>query len=173
MTYYGNPIDEGVDPEDTRASDYHNECGFLWEEHKTLDAILIDPLDGTELGHDYECPKRLIIAGGRDYKFASRDFARLDKLMPVGEVVSGGAHGVDQCGEAWARSRGISVERFLPDWRVHGKAAGPIRNREMAEYATAAVLFPGGRGTESMRREAVRAKLEIFDYLEAQEDATP
>lgn len=110
---------------------------------------------------------RLIIAGGRDRSLSESDFERLDKLRestPVDEVVSGGAPGVDTHGEFWARSRGIPVARFPADWLKQGKAAGPIRNRKMAEHADAVVLFPGGNGTENMFAEAQRFDLDIYDW---------
>lgn len=107
-------------------------------------------------------PYRLIIAGGRNYQLTPADESWLDTL-PVVEVISGGASGADAGGEAWAKSRLIPVRVFHADWKTHGNAAGPIRNREMAEYANAVALFPGGRGTASMRREAKAAGLQIFD----------
>lgn len=61
--------------------------------------------------------------------------------FPVDEVVSGTARGVDQIGEEWAAHQGIPVERFPADWDTHGKAAGPIRNEEMAKYADALVAI--------------------------------
>jgi hypothetical protein len=103
----------------------------------------------------------VVVAGGRDYRITEADEAWLDTL-PIREVVSGGASGADAGGEAWARKRGIPIKRFPADWDTHGRAAGPIRNRQMAEYAEGVVLFPGGRGTDSMRREAERRGLQIF-----------
>jgi hypothetical protein len=103
----------------------------------------------------------VIVAGGRDYRMTPQDEAWLDTL-PIREVVSGGASGADAGGEAWAEKRGIPVRWFPADWDKYGRAAGPIRNRQMAEYADAVVLFPGGRGTDSMRREAERRGLTIF-----------
>lgn len=118
---------------------------------------------------------RLIIAGGRDYKFSVDDFEKLEKLHrqhKVTEVVSGKAksivdgetRGADWYGEVWAYERQIPIKPFPADWKTHGKAAGPIRNAEMAKYADACVLFPGGRGTQSMYEEAKKAGIEIFDY---------
>jgi hypothetical protein len=103
----------------------------------------------------------VVVAGGRGYRITGADEAWLDTL-PIREVVSGGASGADAGGESWARKRGIPIKRFLADWNTHGRAAGPIRNRQMAEYAEGVVLFPGGRGTDSMRREAERRGLQIF-----------
>lgn len=104
-----------------------------------------------------------IIAGGRDYQLTGDDLAKLDEL-PIREVVSGGSTGVDQAGEEWAENRGIPVKRFRADWKRHGRGAGPRRNREMAEYADAVVLFPGGSGTASMRSEAEKAGIRIYDF---------
>lgn len=106
---------------------------------------------------------KTIIAGGRDYKLTPLDWGRLEE-MNITEVVSGGASGADAGGEYWAEQHGIPVTRFPADWQLHGKAAGPIRNRGMAEYSDQAALFPGGKGTRSMFNEATRAKVEIYDF---------
>lgn len=110
---------------------------------------------------------RLIIAGGRDYEVTSEDIAKLDQIhakRAVSKVVSGCARGVDFAGERWAAQNHIPVSKFPADWTKHGKSAGPIRNREMAEYADAVALFPGGRGTQDMHNAAVKAGLMIFDF---------
>lgn len=107
---------------------------------------------------------KLIIAGGRNYKMMRRDFDRLDDITGVTEVVSGCAQGVDSAGEGWARNRIIPVKRFPADWDVFGKRAGILRNREMANYADAVALFPGGRGTANMFEVAKELGLKIFDF---------
>jgi hypothetical protein len=106
--------------------------------------------------------QKLIIAGGRNYRFTKEDIELLDGKA-IGEVVSGGAKGADAEGEAWARSRDIPVVRFDADWGRYGRGAGPVRNRKMAEYADEVILFPGGRGTESMAREARRAGIKVTE----------
>ena len=107
---------------------------------------------------------KTIIAGGRDYRMTEEDFRWLDQLHPgITEVVCGGAKGVDTGGFDWGWSRGIPVKTFVADWKSHGKAAGPIRNAAMAKHAERVVLFPGGRGTESMRREAEKAGIVIVE----------
>ena len=111
---------------------------------------------------------KLVIAGSRSGSLSPSDLQFLDAIHAqhgVHEVVSGGAPGIDAAGEAWAASRSIPVVRFPADWRKHGRAAGPIRNRIMAQYATAVAVFPGGAGTHSMRREARRAGCLLFDRM--------
>lgn len=105
---------------------------------------------------------RTIIAGGRTYNLTQADEAWLNTL-PIGEVVSGCAKGADTGGELWAKKRGIPVKRFPANWKAFGKGAGHIRNRQMAEYAQAVVLFQGGKGTANMKQEAQHRELVIFE----------
>jgi hypothetical protein len=65
------------------------------------------------------------------------------------EVVSGCAPGIDRLGGAWAKRRGIPVKPFPADWDKHKKAAGPIRNREMAVYADGALVLWDGKSPGS------------------------
>lgn len=108
---------------------------------------------------------KTIIAGGRDYIFSEADINRLDNIIEqITEVVSGCARGADTCGEKWAESHGIPVKKFPADWDRFGKSAGHRRNQQMAEYAQAVVLFPGGFGTADMAKRAKRMKLLVFDF---------
>jgi len=105
---------------------------------------------------------KTIIAGGRDYRLTKADLLWLD-TQGITEVVCGGCSGADADGAAWAKRNGIPVADFYANWSAHGKAAGPVRNAEMARYAERCILFPGGRGTASMRREAVKAGIPVVE----------
>jgi hypothetical protein len=108
---------------------------------------------------------KTIIAGGRDYYLDDDDTAKLDSLKDkITEVISGGAKGADSCGEIWAKNNSIPLKIYPADWNTHGKSAGYIRNKQMAEVADACILFPGGRGTEMMFKLAQDYKLEIYDF---------
>jgi len=110
---------------------------------------------------------RLIIAGGRDYLLDLDDYDHLWEIhqhYKVTEVVSGACAGADLCGEEWAKAHNIPIKRFPAEWEKYDKAAGPIRNRQMAYYADAVALFPGDRGTESMYNAALQAGIHIFDF---------
>jgi predicted Rossmann-fold nucleotide-binding protein len=84
----------------------------------------------------------------------------------IQEVVSGGAHGVDKLGEEWAFEHGVRVVRFNPDWAAHGKAAGPIRNRQMVDYADAVIAIWDGRsrGTKSTIDYAKHKNKPLYIY---------
>jgi hypothetical protein len=113
---------------------------------------------------------KTIIAGSRtitDYRWVEGAIA--DSGIVVTEVVSGGCRGVDIFGERWAREHGVPVRVFRPDWDRHGKAAGPIRNRQMIDYvapggALVAVWDGQSRGTADVIRQAQAAGLRVFTY---------
>src|SRR6187551_1734503 len=112
---------------------------------------------------------KLIIAGSTTLTPEQFPDKRLDELherIHVTEVVSGGAWGADYLGEVWAEGNGLPIMRFPADWDKYGRAAGPIRNRKMAEHADAVVLLPGGKGTASMAKEAAKAGIIIYDWRE-------
>jgi len=110
---------------------------------------------------------RTIIAGGREViNQLLVDNAIVASGFQITEVVSGGAPGVDTLGEQWAANNTIPVKRFPAEWSLHGKAAGPIRNRQMAEYAEALVAVWDGlsRGTKNMIDTARMVGLKVFIF---------
>ena len=115
---------------------------------------------------------KIIIAGSRDFdnydllEATMSDFLK-ENINNV-EIVSGTARGADQLGEKFAETHGYQIKRFPANWNLYGKSAGPIRNREMAEYASGGqgVLFAlwdgKSRGTKSMIDLAKKYGLEVY-----------
>lgn len=68
----------------------------------------------------------------------------------ISEVVSGGAPGPDTIGESLARLHGMPVKVFPADWKKFGKAAGPYRNKQMADYADALIAVWDGESTGTL-----------------------
>ncbi len=107
---------------------------------------------------------RVIIAGSRTVTdFMQVVEAVVKSGFDVTTVISGTAKGVDQLGEDYAELFGLDVERFPADWSQHGRAAGPIRNRAMAEAADALVAVWDGssRGTKNMIETARKLGLAV------------
>ena len=104
---------------------------------------------------------KCIVAGSRDFNNYTLLCDTLDNLFssipdePI-EIVSGGARGADRLGELFAKQNDIPVKLFLPDWDTYGKAAGCIRNTQMAKYATHCVVFVvnNSKGSSHMVSEA-------------------
>ena len=76
------------------------------------------------------------------------------------EIVSGGALGVDTCAENYARSYGLRLTVFLPQYERYGKAAPLMRNKQIVDYADKIVAFWDGksRGTFSAIQYAKKLK---------------
>ena len=121
---------------------------------------------------------RIIVAGGRDfdnYELLERtleDYIR--NMLDLGstdiiEIISGRAVGADRLGELFADRSNIPVTCFEANWRTYGKSAGPMRNREMAVYASEEgyygilIAFWNGysKGTSDMIKAAEKYDLEI------------
>lgn len=100
---------------------------------------------------------RVIIAGSRGITDPSLVWDAIQSapfFAQMTEVVHGGAKGVDQLASVLTSVK-WPEKVFQPDWNTHGRAAGPIRNRQMAEYADALVAVWDGvsRGTANMIAE--------------------
>lgn len=115
---------------------------------------------------------KVVIAGGRDFEDSSLLFSRMDEFheeFQVSEVVSGGTTGADRLGERWAASKNIPVKKFPALWHIHGRAAGPIRNKQMAQYADAVIVFWDRKspGTKNMIGNGHKQdKLVYINYYE-------
>ena len=96
---------------------------------------------------------RTIVAGSRSIIDPAVVAAAMDACgwLPA-VIISGAARGVDRLGECWAEEQGIPVERYPADWKRHGRSAGMIRNRQMAQVADALIAIWDGhsRGTAGM-----------------------
>lgn len=113
---------------------------------------------------------KVILAGGRDVTKTQWEIAMYHlKLCDcvVTEVVSGKCPtGADHWGEEWAKAWGIPIKPFPADWDRYDKAAGPIRNREMAEYGDLLLAVWDGKsdGTRNMMKEMKRVKKPYLVY---------
>ena len=128
---------------------------------------------------------KIIVAGPRDFNNQSfvfsaldmvfsmlpknsketRDFLEIDSLKNI-EIVEGGATGIDSLAKSYAISKNIKYKEFPADWNKHGRAAGPIRNKQMAEYSNILIAFRyvdnPSRGTENMIMQAKDNNLKII-----------
>lgn len=62
----------------------------------------------------------------------------------VEEIVSGGAVGVDFCAAEYAKSKGMRLTVFLPEYDRYGRAAPIIRNKKIVDYADKIIVFWNG-----------------------------
>ena len=121
--------------------------------------------------------RSLVIAagGGRDLAWSQQRVAAELLARSSGRLVHlllhGGARGADAAIGRAAQQLGWSALVMPAQWQLHGRAAGPIRNRELLEQAIAraeahsspgyqasvlVVAFPGGTDTASLVQQARR-----------------
>ena len=108
---------------------------------------------------------KTIIAGPRwicDFQLIK--IAIHESNFDITEVVTGDAKGVDWLGAYWGYLNNLPVKHFPAKWEFYGTAAGPIRNKLMADYADAliAVWDEISRGTNNMINTARKLELQIY-----------
>ena len=117
---------------------------------------------------------KVLVCGGRDYDNRERIFGVLDKALRAATLagksftlVHGGAKGADSLSHVWAsmRKEHVTVRVYEADWKTHGRAAGPIRNRLMltSENPDVIVAFEGGAGTADMIRQGRKAGVDVYE----------
>ena len=100
---------------------------------------------------------------------------KIQKDVTIDEIVSGGCAGADEYGESFAEIYGFPVKIFNPNWKAHGKAAGPIRNKLMAEYGDMLVLFWDGKskGSGNMLKTMQSLNKKCIEVIVEIEEGTP
>ena len=111
--------------------------------------------------------KKVIITGGRNYEDEEKLYNILTLINPD-IIIQGGAFGADHLARDWATFNRIECITVLADWAKHGKAAGPIRNIEMLDTNTDAIViaFPGGKGTKHCTEAALKRNMIVLNVLE-------
>ena len=115
---------------------------------------------------------KVIVAGGREFNDYGLLCQTCDRMLSQKQrthsivIVSGTARGADTLGERYAQERGYSIEQYPADWEHAGKAAGFIRNAQMASVADALIAFWDGqsKGTQNMIIEGKKKGLVVRIY---------
>ena len=82
-------------------------------------------------------------------------------------VIEGCARGADNCAHAYYRI-GVDHEHYPAKWDEHGRAAGPIRNRQMLNEGKPDVVIafhdfiPNSKGTKDMVEVAKAAGVPTY-----------
>lgn len=113
--------------------------------------------------------QRVLVCGGRDFS----DRALFDRVMAPYRtqacvIITGCAPGADAMARSWAQTWGVPLDWHKADWKLHGRAAGPLRNRRMLDEGKPdlVIAFPGGRGTDDMCRQAEAVGVPVFRFVE-------
>jgi hypothetical protein len=101
---------------------------------------------------------RVIVCGSRDWTDEQVIYGRLLQLPDSSVVITGGCRGADAIAADLVHTSSLlalSSETFPADWKTHGKAAGPIRNRHMLDAGCDLVIafhpdIESSKGTKHM-----------------------
>jgi len=111
---------------------------------------------------------RVLVTGGRDFIDVPWLWNVLDDHQPISVIIEGASDevtgpykGADYWANQWALANEVQAIRQPALWRLHGKAAGPIRNEYMitAHKPDLVIAFPGGNGTAHMVKMAAKYKV--------------
>lgn len=133
----------------------------------------------------------LIITGGRDFNnypllIGSIEYIKRDRGIDIVEIVEGACHvgvltftrkdgtrvfGADGLAEKYASQWNVPLKPMPADWGKYGRPAGPIRNKEMADYAVGFAETPiclsfwdkKSKGTKDMMRTASEYGIEVIE----------
>lgn len=116
---------------------------------------------------------KVIIAGSRSFADYENLKSVCDRILPNHysepciTILSGTSSGSDSLGERYAHERGYTLNRYPADWKQYGKAAGPIRNRQMVNDADAAIVFWDGqsKGAKNLIEQANKRGLIVMTIM--------
>lgn len=115
---------------------------------------------------------RVLVCGSRDYDNAAAMNTILlfvNATRGITAIIQGEARGADLMAKAWAIKHNIRHIDFPADWKKYGKAAGPIRNKQMLDEGQPDLVlaFPkdgdlaATKGTKNMVYQAKEAGIEV------------
>lgn len=116
---------------------------------------------------------RILVCGSRDWADKNAIWIVLDGYFHLYHssmtIIEGGAKGADTIAKDWAKDRGTSFENFPADWSTYGKAAGPIRNKQMLDEGQPDVVWAftnkplhESKGTRNMVEQARKAGIPVY-----------
>lgn len=78
---------------------------------------------------------RVLVCGSRTFNDWDLFKDTMSELVPGNDhtIISGAARGADTMASEWAKYRGCALEEYPAKWYEYGKAAGPIRNKQMLD----------------------------------------
>ena len=114
----------------------------------------------------------ICVCGSRDFKdrefFNSKLNEYLNNLGDDYAIIEGGADGADKLTREYCEENAIVYTSFNADWDTLGKAAGPIRNKYMAEACDQVIAFKlrnkKCKGTNNMIAQAKSMGKKVVVY---------
>ena len=111
---------------------------------------------------------RVLICGDRNWKNWGAIKKVVNNLPDDAVVIQGMCRGADLMSRYIAVKRGLSVEDYPADWDTYGRAAGPIRNKQMLDEGKPDIVYAfhpdleNSKGTKNMVNQAKKYGIEVI-----------
>lgn len=117
---------------------------------------------------------KVLVCGDRNWTDKEAIKVRLQGLPKDSTIIHGAARGADSLAGLCATELQLGVQAFSADWATHGKAAGPIRNRQMLDQKPDLVIafhpnLASSKGTKDCVGEARRRGI-LVEIIPAQDE---
>jgi hypothetical protein len=112
---------------------------------------------------------RVLICGDREWCNRSVIMKVIQELKPK-IIIEGGCRGVDTLARECANILHIEVHEYRAEWQRFGRAAGPIRNKEMIEEGRPSLVvafhnnLDKSSGTKNMVKQAKKYYIPVKLY---------
>jgi hypothetical protein len=114
--------------------------------------------------------RTVLVTGDRNWSDTATVMDTLKKLNDAGyhRLIEGEARGADSIARNCAYQLGWEIIKVPADWKQFGRAAGPIRNKQMLDMKPDAVVYfhmnlAQSKGTAHMVSIAVKAGYDVFN----------
>ena len=90
----------------------------------------------------------VLICGSRSIK--NLQISRYIRPESCAAIVHGGAMGTDVIADSWAKANSLETVIYKPNYKVYGKRAPLVRDKEMVDFCDVVIAFWDGksRGTK-------------------------
>lgn len=96
---------------------------------------------------------KVAVIGSRDFNdYEMLKSKLLEHVNEIKCIISGGAKGADSFAEKFALEYNLPTKIYLPEWKLYGRSAGIIRNKEIVKESDQCFIFWDGesKGTKSV-----------------------
>ena len=114
--------------------------------------------------------ERILVCGDRNYNDVDTIYDTLQQYDKDTIIIHGNCKGADKIAGNVARKLGMSVIEFPAQWSKYGKAAGPIRNKQMLEDGCPTLVLAfhkninTSKGTKNMITQSTNNGLFVILY---------
>lgn len=116
---------------------------------------------------------RVLVCGSRDWTDYNAIEREMAKLPPNTTIICGGASGADTMAASVAHKFHFKLEVFMAEWAKYGRAAGPIRNKQMLEVGKPELVLAfydinKSKGTKNMVAQSRAASIRVKEFFKVE-----